>query len=155
MRPPDINHVALTVERGVLQGAGRDDITRFLGDVFGWKVLDYLTIDGKRLVFHMYQMTQLLYLVSGAKPASAPSGDHFGIRVYERETIDRMAAAARAFKKSHPALTVTPVRQFTDTPRVTGWNTYIRYLLPLTIEVQYFVEKAGAPQSFKAWAKPA
>ncbi|MBM4405395.1 MAG: hypothetical protein FJ039_04315 [Chloroflexi bacterium] len=153
MRPPDINHVALTVERRILTGEGREELKHFLGEVFGWKPLDYLTIDGKRLVFHLYQMTQLLYLVSGPTPAIAPSGDHFGIRVYERETIDKMAASARAFKKTHPNLTVTPVRRFTDTPRVTGWSTYIRYLLPLTIEVQYFIEKAGAASTYTAWAK--
>ena len=139
MKTPILNHVALTVPRALVSnGSQRQNLVEFYEKVFGWHAIDLMTIEGERLVLHLHQLTHFLYLIGGEVPTTALPGDHFGIEVYERETLDTIVSRARAFKAERdPAVEVTePMTEDYGTIRI--YNTYVRYLLPLMVEVQYY-----------------
>ncbi len=139
MKTPILNHVALTVPRPLVSDTPqRHNLIDFYEKVFGWRAIDLMTIEGERLVLHLHQLTHFLYLIGGDVPTTALPGDHFGIEVYERETLDAIVGRARAFKAERdPAVEVTdPATEDYGTIRIC--NTYVRYLLPLMVEVQYY-----------------
>jgi len=139
MKTPVLNHVALTVPRALVSNTPqRRNLLEFYENVFGWRAIDLMAIEGQRVVLHLQQLTHFLYLVGGEAPTTCLPGDHFGIEVYERETLKEMFERARAFKAERdPEVVVTDLAcEEYGTIRV--HNTYIRYLLPLMVEVQFY-----------------
>ena len=139
MKTPVLNHLALTVPRRLVSDTPqRRSMLDFYEGVFGWRAIDLMAIEGERVVLHLQQLTHFLYLVGGEEPTRCLAGDHFGIEVYERETLEDIVASARAFKAERdPAVEITdPAREDYGTIRI--HNTYIRYLLPLMVEVQFY-----------------
>ena len=139
MKPPILNHVALTVPRGLVSDTPeRRNLLDFYESVFNWRAIDLMAIEGERVVLHLHQLTHFLYLVGGDRPTAALPGDHFGIEVYERETLEAIVGRARAFKAERdPAVEITALAcEEYSTIRV--HNAYIRYLLPLMVEVQFY-----------------
>lgn len=139
MKPPILNHLALTVSRPLVSDTPeRRNLLEFYERVFGWRAIDVMSVEGERLVLHLHQLSHFLYLVGGDTPASAPAGDHFGIEVYEPETLAAIVDRAKAFKAERdPAVEIidTAVEEY-GTIRI--HNAYVRYLLPLMVEVQYY-----------------
>ena len=139
MKPPILNHVALTVSRRLVSDTPeRRNLLDFYEQVFGWRAIDVMAIEGQRVVLHLHQLTHFLYLVGGDTPTTAPPGDHFGIEVYERETLATIIDRAKAFKaKRDPAVEVIDIST-EDYGPIRIHNAYVRYLLPLMVEVQYY-----------------
>ena len=139
MKPPILNHVALTVPRRLVSDTPeRRNLLDFYEHVFGWRAIDVMAIEGERVVLHLHQLTHFLYLVGGETPAVAPPGDHFGIEVYERETLDALVGRAKAFKAERdPGVEIIDIAT-EDYGSIRIHNAYIRYLLPLMVEVQYY-----------------
>ncbi len=139
MKPPILNHVALTVSRRLVSDTPeRRNLLEFYERVFGWRAIDLMSIEGERLVLHLHQVTHFLYLVGGDAPATAPAGDHFGIEVYEPETLAAIVARAKAFRAERdPAVEVVDIAT-EDYGPIRIHNAYVRYLLPLMVEVQYY-----------------
>lgn len=139
MRSPILNHVALTVSRRLVSDTPeRRNLLEFYEGVFGWRAIDLMRVVGEREVLHLHQLTHFLYLVGGGAPAAAPAGDHFGIEVYERETLAAIVARAKAFKAERdPAVEIVDIAT-EDYGSIRIHNAYIRYLLPLMVEVQYY-----------------
>jgi hypothetical protein len=139
MKAPILNHIALTVPRTLVSDTKeRRNLLDFYEGVFGWRAIDIMAIEGQRVVLHLHQLTHFLYLVAGDRPTAALPGDHFGIEVYERETLDGIVDRARAFKAERdPSVEVTdPAVEDYSTIRL--HNVYLRYLLPLMVEVQFY-----------------
>jgi catechol 2,3-dioxygenase-like lactoylglutathione lyase family enzyme len=113
-------------------------LLEFYESVFGWRAIDLMTIEGQRLVLHLHQVTHFLFLVGGEVPTAALPGDHFGIEVYERETLEAIVARARAFKAERDAAVEVTDIASEDYGPIRIHNTYIRYLLPLMVEVQFY-----------------
>ena len=139
MKPPILNHVALTVPRSLVSATTeRRRLLEFYERVFGWRSIDVMQIEGERVVLHLHQVTHFLYLVGGDVPLCAPSGDHFGIEVYERETLDAIVNRAKAFRAEHdPAVEIVDITT-EDYGPIRIHNAYLRYLLPLMVEVQFY-----------------
>jgi catechol 2,3-dioxygenase-like lactoylglutathione lyase family enzyme len=139
MKPPILNHIALTVPRRLVSDTPqRRSLLEFYEAVFGWRAIDVMGIEGERLVLHLHQLTHFLYLVGGDVPATLPSGDHFGIEVYDREALLAIVERAKAFKAERdPAVEIDDVAQ-EDYGSIRIHNAYIRYLLPLKVEVQFY-----------------
>jgi len=139
MKTPILNHVALTVPRTLVSDTPqRRHMLEFYESVFGWRNIDLMAVEGERVVLHLHQLTHFLYLVGGEAPTVGLPGDHFGIEVYERETLDAIVARATAFKAERdPAVEITPIST-EDYSTIRIHNAYIRYLLPLMVEVQFY-----------------
>lgn len=139
MQTPILNHVALTVPRSLVSDtAQRRNLLDFYESVFGWRAIDLMAIEGERVVLHLHRVTHFLYLVGGDEVTTCRAGDHFGIEVYERETLDAIVARAHAFRAERdPAVEVTDLT-VEDYGTIRIHNAYIRYLLPLMVEVQFY-----------------
>ena len=139
MKPPILNHIALTVPRRLVSDTPeRRKLLDFYESVFGWRAIDLMRVENEREVLHLHQLTHFLYLVGGETPAVAPAGDHFGIEVYERAALESIVARARAFKAEHdPAVEIIDIA-VEDYSTIRVHNAYIRYLLPLMVEVQFY-----------------
>lgn len=139
MKPPILNHVALTVPRVLVsEGPQRRALLDFYEHVFGWRAIDLMSVEGERVVLHLHQLTHFLYLVGGDEPAVAPPGDHFGIEVYERDTLEAIVARARAFRDERDERVEVTDVTVEDYGSIRIHNVYVRYLLPLMIEVQFY-----------------
>lgn len=146
MKSPVLNHVALTVPRTlVTESPQRRSLLEFYESVFGWRAIDLMTIEGERLVLHLHQLTHFLYLVGGDVPTTVGPGDHFGIEVYERAALETVIARAKAFKAERdPTVEVVDITT-EDYGPIRIHNAYIRYLLPLMVEVQFYEGVETAP----------
>ena len=138
MKTPILNHFAMTVPRALVSDTDeRRRMLEFYETVFGWRSIDLMQIEGERIVLHLHQVTHFLFLVGGDRPLSAPAGDHFGIEVFERAALDAIVERARAFQANDPAVEIVdPVIEEYGPIRI--HNTYLRYLLPLMVEVQFY-----------------
>jgi hypothetical protein len=134
--PPQLNHVALSVPPDLLDEAGRDAITRFYREVFGWAEMRMLTIDRRELVLSANTFDQFVYITAEDPPMSANREDHFGISVGTLDELNGVAERATAYLERDERVHVSQ-------PTVHEYRTfnlhsiYVRYLLPLMIEVQH------------------
>jgi hypothetical protein len=104
--------------------------------VFGWRSIELMQVEGERVVLHLHQVTHFLFLVGSDAPLTAPSGDHFGIEVYERRALDGIVdRAPRSAKPTRRSISDVGLEDY-GTIRI--HNVYIRYLLPLSVEVQFY-----------------
>jgi hypothetical protein len=135
--PPRLNHIAVTLPARVLDERGRADIATFFGDVFGWDVIPELTKDRERLVLRVHRLGHFVYLIGGDDALSAPPSDHFGIEVDTVDELDGMLLRAKAFR-DHDSRVEIIDREVEDHATVVLTSFYVRFLLPLMIEVQHF-----------------
>ncbi len=136
-RKPRFNHVAMSVPAELLSAAGRAELLRFYEDVFGWTEIPSLTEDEKRLVLQAYRNDQFVFLVADAKPMTCPGMDHFGMSVGSLQELEGMLERARKFKEQDDRVEI--VERNTDDFKVLKLhNFYVRYRLPLMVEVQYY-----------------
>jgi catechol 2,3-dioxygenase-like lactoylglutathione lyase family enzyme len=148
MRTPILNHLALTVPRGLVSDTPeRQRLLDFYETVFGWRAIDLMAIEGQRVVLHLHQLTHFLYLVGGDTPTTGSAGDHFGIEVYDRDALAAIVGRAKAFQAERdPTVEIVDVA-CEDYGTIRIHNSYIRYLLPLMVEVQYYegIETVSEP----------
>ncbi len=136
-REPRFNHVAMSVPAELLSAAGRAELLRFYEDVFGWTEIPSLTEDEKRLVLQAYRNDQFVFLVADSKPMTCPGMDHFGMSVGSLQELEGMLERARKFKEQDDRVEI--VERNTDDFKVLKLhNFYVRYRLPLMVEVQYY-----------------
>jgi len=144
---PRFNHLALTLPPDALDAAGRADILAFFGEVFGWTEVPELTEDRKRLVLRVYELGQFLYLLGSDDHLKAPRSDHFGIQVDTVEELDAMLERATEFRRHDPRVEIVG-REVEHHGRLVLTSFYVRYLLPLMLEVQHYELKETAEPAF-------
>ena len=138
--PTRINHVALSVPADLLGEEGRTDLASFFGEVFGWAELDMMTIDRQRLIFSVNSYDQFVFLLAEDSPMACPPGlpgDHFGVQVDRLGELQTVQARAEAFHAGDDRLEIVP-HAVEDHTVLKLHSIYVRYLLPMSIEVQYF-----------------
>jgi hypothetical protein len=136
-RTPRFNHVAMSLPADLLGEEGRRDIVRFYDEVFGWKELPTETVDRKKLVLSAYTYEQFVFLIADDPPMTAPRLDHFGMSVATEEELDDMLARARAFQARDDRVDIVD-KELTDHGMLAITSFYVRYLLPLMVEVQWW-----------------
>lgn len=149
-RAPSFNHIAVSVPADALDAAGREAILRFHSEVFGWTEMPTMTADRERLVMRAYSNEQFVYLVADPDPMTCGKGDHFGMSVGTPEELYEMLERARGFKRHDDDVEIIEP-EVEDFQVLKLHNFYVRYRLPLMVEVQCFDWAEGVgPDSLPA-----
>ena len=136
-RTPTFNHVAMSVPAGLLDATGRGELLRFYEEIFGWTEMPTMTEDRVRLVLRCYSNEQFVFIIADSDPMACPSGDHFGMSVGTPRELDEMLARAEKFREKDPRVEIVD-KQLEDFKVVKLHNFYVRYLLPLMLEVHCY-----------------
>lgn len=136
--PPSLNHVAMSVPPDLLADEGRDDLTRFFGEVFGFEPYPQLTVDRQRLVFGCLQIEQFIFLFGQEDHMEAPWMDHYGFSVKNKEDLEGIQERILAFQEKDSRCELKPIHTDPQGNIVTLHSLYVRYLLPMTIEIQWW-----------------
>jgi hypothetical protein len=139
-RNPRFNHVAMSLAPELLDADHRALLAAFYGEVFGWHELPMLTDDRKRLVFQAYTIEQFVFLIADEPPMECPRLDHFGLSVGAESELDDVLARARAFKARDDRVDIIE-RKVEDHGMIAITSMYVRYLLPMMVEVQWWDHK--------------
>jgi hypothetical protein len=142
------NHVALSVPAHLLDADGRARVLRFYGEVFGWTEMPTLTREGELLVLRAHSNEQFVFLQASSAPARCGEMDHFGLSVRSKAEFDALLARARRAAAADAEVELDGP-QTEDHHRVLSLHSfYVRYALPLRVEVQCFEWAQGlGPQS--------
>jgi hypothetical protein len=134
---PKFNHVAMSVPADLLAEEGRREIAEFYREVYGWHEIPQMTQDRKQLVLMAYEIGQFVFLTADKNPMQAARMDHFGMSVSERSEMDEMLERARRWRDKDPRVEI--IEPYTDDyglVKITG--AYVRFLLPMMVEIQHF-----------------
>jgi hypothetical protein len=134
---PRFNHVALSVPRELVSGQNAEDLLRFYLEVFNWGAMPTMVNEGELLVLRVHSNEQFVYLHASDEPLTCPSTDHFGLQVDTPEQLDEILSRAQAFAAGDSRVEITD-RMEEDFKAVVLHSVYIRYLLPMRIELQCF-----------------
>ena len=131
------NHVAVTVPRDTLQEPKRTKMLEFYSGVFGWEPSPYM-MDERHVVLRAYRRGQYINLTADDKHSQMRPSDHIGMQVGSFERLQTIADKARTWKDQRdPTVKITGLG-CTHSENGPVYSVFIRYLLPLQIEVQYF-----------------
>ncbi len=136
-RHPRFNHVAMSMPATLLDQEHRADILAFYADVFGWEEMPTMTVDRERLVLKAHSYEEFVFLMADNEPMSCAHLDHFGMSVADPEHLDAMYARALAYRERDDRVEIID-RTMEDHGAVELHSFYVRYLLPMMIEVQCF-----------------
>ncbi|HEX9547965.1 MAG TPA: VOC family protein [Acidimicrobiales bacterium] len=127
----------MSVPADALDEKGRGEIISFYSDVFGWQELPTETIDRKRLVMMAYTVDQFVFLHADDPPMSGPRLDHFGLGVATLEELDTFYERAKRYRDKDDRVDIID-KEIHEYTGITLTSFYVRYLLPLMVEVQHF-----------------
>lgn len=137
VRPPRFNHVAMSLASELLEPAGRAELTAFYGDVFGWQELPTETVDGQKLVFSVHAIEQFVFLIADDPPMSCPPLDHFGLSVGTEAELDAVLVSAQLWQQRDTRVEIIN-KKTEDHGMLAITSIYIRYLLPMMAEIQWW-----------------
>ncbi|HVM41706.1 MAG TPA: hypothetical protein VM618_13105 [Acidimicrobiia bacterium] len=137
VKPPRFNHVALSLPAAALDEAGRKEIVEFYADCFGWEEYPTMTEDGKRLVLGARRADQFVFLIAEDEPMTSPRMDHFGMAVASMDDFDVLCDRVRSWTERDDRVDFID-KHVDDQGVVKIWSFYVRHLLPMMLEVQYF-----------------
>jgi uncharacterized glyoxalase superfamily protein PhnB len=136
----------MTVPADMLDEPGRTAILDFYGEVFGWQELPTMTEDRKRLVMMAYEFGQFVFIEADDKPMTTTTMDHFGMSVSTLVELEDFYDKAKAYGERDER-TVLEDKMLDDFGVLELHAFYVRHILPLKVEVQYFDWKQGAPRA--------
>jgi len=136
-RTPRFNHVAMSLPADLLDEEHRKLIIEFYDEVFGWKELPTLTQDRYRLVLSCYTYEQFVFLIADEPPMTCARLDHYGLSVETEEELDAMLERAKAFQKRDDRVEIID-KKMDDHGMLAITSIYIRYLLPMMVEIQWW-----------------
>lgn len=146
--PPRINHLAISVDAGIMDDEGRAALLDFFSEIFGWIEGDNSTEKGNPLILYTGSLGQFLYLLPAQDEFMVtPNMDHFGMEVSSKEELQEILDRVKAFQRKDPRVHVTDVGAMTtryQDKEYTLTNAYIRFLIPLWIELQHVERRAGS-----------
>ena len=143
-RSPRFNHVAMSLPADLLDETNRKDIVRFYD-------LPMLTEDKHRQVFQVHNIEQFVFLIADDPPMTCARLDHFGLSVGAERELGEILARARKCKERDDRVEIID-KKVDDHGMLAITSIYIRYLLPMMIEIQWWDFK-GMPRADEAAAK--
>ena len=134
-------HVAVTVPRQFFDPALRAELLAFYADVFGWTENPRLAIEGERIFLRAPTDRQYVTIRASDTPMRTSGYEHLGVAVATPEDVRQLHERAHTRAKQDSRVELGEV-EVSYGGRLHSFR--VRYLLPVTIEVQCFVE---APQT--------
>ena len=127
--PTGLNHVAMSVPSGTLTDTYRSELLEFYGGLFGWREMEAFRLPDRLSVSvgrHTY-----LNIRERSDPMVCSGYEHFGIVVRSSDEAERIWKQLDADARE---MSLEPLTAGDD-----GFRSFrFRYLLPLTVEVQFF-----------------
>jgi hypothetical protein len=145
-RLPSFNHVAMSVSADLLSAQSRAELLDFYGEVFGWTEMPTMTQDRERMVLRVHSNEQFVFLIADAQPMACPRMDHFGLSVGAPAELYETAARARKFRERDARVEIIEP-EIEDYKVLKLHNFYVRYRLPLMVEVQCYEWAPGVGPS--------
>ena len=142
-KAPTLNHVAITMDPALLDDAGRADLLRFFGEVFGWTEGDNTGEAGNPLILYTGAFGQFVYLLPGDPALTAPHLDHFGLQVETLADLHAIVDRAKAFAEHDARVEIIDVHDRTThgpTHDYVLTSAYLGFVLPLLIELQHLAK---------------
>jgi len=134
---PRFNHVAMSLPADLLGEQSREDICRFWGEVFGFDEIEVMTEDRRRLILSCVHWDQFIFLIADDDPMRCPRMDHFGFAVGSREELQGIQDRAQAFRRNDNRVDLIDLH-VDDQQVVKIHSVYVRYILPMMCEVQWW-----------------
>ncbi len=134
---PHFNHVAMSLPADLLGERSREDICRFWREVFGFDEIEVMTEDRRRLILSCVHWDQFIFLVADDDPMRSPRMDHFGLAVGSREELQGIQDRAEAFRRNDDRVDLIDLH-VDDQEVVKIHSVYVRYILPMMCEVQWW-----------------
>jgi hypothetical protein len=131
------NHVAMSVSRNLLEAPECSEITCFYGEVFGWTEMPGMTRPGELLVLRAHSNEQFVFLAASDEPMRCAKLDHFGLSVEAPAELDAIYERARKFQERDERVEIVE-KQVEDFKVLKLHSFYVRYRLPLMVEVQCY-----------------
>lgn len=139
---PRFNHVAMSLPAEALAEPGRADLLAFYGEVFGWTEMPTMTVDRERLVLRCHSHEQFVFLHAADSPMQCGNHEHWGISVETPEELDALLERAEKFRERDPRVEID-ARKTEDFTVLKLHSFYVRFLLPLVVEVQCYAWADG------------
>jgi hypothetical protein len=136
-RNPRFNHVAMSLPADLLDEEHRALLVDFYSKVFGWQELPTMTEDRHRLVFSAYTVEQFVFLIADEPPMTCPRLDHFGMSVGDEAELDAILERAKAYQANDSRVDIID-KKTDDHGMLAITSIYVRYLLPMMVEVQWW-----------------
>ncbi len=134
---PRFNHVAMSLSADMLDEPNRIDICRFWSDVFGFDEIEVMTEDRHRLILSCVHWDQFIFLIAEGQPMQCPRMDHFGFSVGSLAELQGVQDRATEFRKHDDRVDLIDLH-VDDQKVVKIHSLYVRYLLPMMCEVQWW-----------------
>ena len=145
-RLPTFNHVAMSVSADLLSAESRAELLDFYGEVFGWTEMPTMTQDRERMVLRVHSNEQFVFLIADAQPMACPRMDHFGLSVAAPAELYETVERARKFRERDARVEIIEP-EIEDYKVLKLHNFYVRYRLPLMVEVQCYEWALGVGPS--------
>ncbi|HUY65935.1 MAG TPA: hypothetical protein VMV06_03880 [Acidimicrobiales bacterium] len=134
---PRFNHVAMSLPADLLDQHNRNDICRFWSEVFGFDEIEVMTEDRHRLILSCVHWDQFIFLIAEDDPMRCPRMDHFGFSVGSMEELQGVQDRATSFHQGDDRVDLIDLHM-DDQEVVKIHSLYVRYLLPMMCEVQWW-----------------
>jgi hypothetical protein len=141
--PRRFNHMELTVPKGALEKS-RGEIKTFYADLFAWDALDVPILKQTGLLLRTDPETSQFILVTEQRAhLSSPGFDHLGMLCDSRAEVDALLAKAKDWQRRDARV---EIKEYADlvTGSVTTHAFYVRFLLPIWLDVQVLEYADGA-----------
>jgi hypothetical protein len=146
-RRPRFNHVAMSLPAAELDEEHRKLRADFYEDVFGFYDLPMMTIDKKRQVFQVHHIEQFVFLIAddAGGVMTCPRLDHFGLSVLKESELDDIEARAKKWQERDDRVDIIG-KHVDDHGMLAITSIYVKYLLPMMVEIQWWDYKDKAAQ---------
>ncbi len=134
---PRFNHVAMSLPADLLDATNRADVCRFFDEVLGFTEMEVMTEDRRRLIMSCVHWDQFIFLIAEDDPMKCPRMDHYGFAVGSLDELRGVQRSGGGFRKSDDRMELIDLH-VDDQGMVKIHSVYVRYLLPMTIEFQYW-----------------
>lgn len=131
-----LNHVAMSMPMEELDRAS-DEILAFYGELFGWTGYRDVDADGSPLIMLLGDGSQFVFVYGERESTGARPMDHYGIRLDSERDLDLVLGRARHLQSRDPRVQIVD-KDETPAGDLDVVNAYVRFVLPLMVEMQVF-----------------